>query len=71
MAEGRDEALFDMLEAVEDIDDYEIITLFVGIEVDADDRVRVTEALEEKYPMHEIVVYEGKQELYDYYVAIE
>ena len=71
VAEGRDEALFDMLEAVEDIDDYEIITLFVGIEVDADDRVRVTEALEEKYPMHEIVVYEGKQELYDYYVAIE
>ena len=69
--EGREDVLYSMLEGVEDIEDYEIITLFVGRDVDENARCTIVDALEEKYPEHEIVCYEGKQELYDFLVAIE
>ena len=71
VAPDRDTALLMMLESVEDIDDYEIITLFVGEDVDDDARVDITDKIEDKYPDHEVVVYKGKQALYDYLVAIE
>ena len=64
------EALFGMLETV-DMEDYEIITLFVGKNVTEEERVTVIERLEEEYPDHEVVTYLGKQELYDYLIAIE
>lgn len=66
-----DDALVDMLGEIEDMDDYEIITLFVGREIDDDGRVAITERIEELYPDHEIVVYKGGQEVYDYFVCIE
>ena len=59
-----------MLDTV-DMDMYEIITLFVGKNVDAESRAELTEKLEELYPTSEIVVYEGGQEVYDYLIAIE
>lgn len=68
--ESRDETLFGMLSAV-DIDDYEIINLFAGAEVSPEARAEITERLTEEYPDHEIVVYLGKQELYDFYIALE
>ena len=71
VAEDRDEALLGMLESVEDIDDYEIITLFVGEDVNDEQRVTITEKIEEKYPDHELIVYKGKQAVYDYLIAIE
>ncbi len=71
VAADRDTALLEMLESVEDIDDCEIITLFVGEDVDDDARVEITDKIEERYPEHEVVVYKGKQALYDYLVAIE
>ncbi len=71
VSDTRENTLLNMLDSIENLEDYEIITLFVGIDVDTDARVAITETLEEKYPDHEIVVYEGKQELYDFYVAIE
>lgn len=49
----------------------EIITLFAGKNVSADNRANLTEKLEEIYDECEIVVYEGGQEVYDYYVAVE
>jgi dihydroxyacetone kinase-like predicted kinase len=59
-----------MLDGV-DMDEYEIITLFVGKNVSEEKRAELTEALEDKYPECEVVVYEGGQDVYDYLVAIE
>ncbi len=71
VADDRDSALLDMLAGVEDMDDREIITLFVGIDVDDEARVEITEKIEEAYPCHELTVYKGKQEIYDYLIAVE
>lgn len=64
------EAVFAMLDEI-DMDDYEIITLFVGKGVSEDERVSLTEEIEEAYPDCEVVVYEGGQDVYDYLIAIE
>ena len=66
----RDSALLAMLDGV-DMDDYELITLFVGEDVDEDARVAITEKLEESYPEMEVTVYRGEQAVYDYLIAIE
>lgn len=68
--ESREKTLFGMLSSV-DTDDYEIINLFAGAEVSPEARAEITERLTEEYPDHEIVVYLGKQELYDFYIALE
>ena len=60
-----------MLAAIEDIEDYEIITLFVGKNITDDGRVEITERIESLYPDHELVVYKGGQDVYDYYICIE
>ena len=65
------EALLGMLESVEDMDFYEIISVFAGVDVTDDERASLAEELEELYPDHEITVYTGGQEVYSYLVAIE
>ena len=70
-AKTAEDALLKMLESVEDIDDYAVITVFVGIDVSENVRAEITETLEDKYPDHEIIVYEGGQEIYSYLIAIE
>ncbi len=65
-----EEAVIEMLENA-DTDLSEIITLFVGKDVSAERRVALTEQLEEIYEDQEIVVYEGGQDIYDYFLAIE
>lgn len=64
-------ALLDTLSAIEDMDEYEIITLFVGQDVDESTRADLTETIEERYPAHEVVVYDGGQPVYSYLLAIE
>ena len=49
----------------------EFITLFVGKAVKQEDRVKLTESLKEIYDEHEVVVYEGGQDVYDYLIAVE
>lgn len=71
VAKDRNTALLDMLDSLDDIEDYEIITLFVGEDVSDDARVEITSQIEDKYPDMEVVVYKGKQPLYDYLIAIE
>ena len=63
-------ALTEMLDGV-DMDEYEIITLFVGTNVSDDTRADLTELLEDKYPDCEVIVYESGQDVYDYMIAIE
>lgn len=63
-------AILDMLSEL-DMDEYEIITLFVGEGVGDGERVELTEELQEAYPMHEVIVHIGNQPVYDYLIAIE
>ena len=65
------DALCQMIEQIVDLEDRELITLFVGAGVSDDERVRVTEALEERFDEQEIQVYISGQEIYDYLVAVE
>ncbi len=65
-----EQAVLDMLSTL-DMDDYEIITLFVGESVDSDTRVELTGILEEKYDTCEIEVYESGHAVYDYMIAVE
>ena len=66
----RTKAVFDALESA-DTDLCEIITLFTGINVSEEERVQLTELLQEKYEDCEIVVYEGGQDVYDFLIAVE
>lgn len=70
-AETPEDALLGMLGGVQDMDDYEIISVFVGADVSEDVRADLTEKLEELYPDHEVVFYNGGQEVYNYLIAIE
>ena len=70
-AANAEQAVLGLLEALEDLDDYEIINVFVGSAVTDDERAALTEAIEDKYPDHELIVYEGGQEVYNYLIAIE
>ena len=65
------EAAVKQLLETTDADLCEIITLFAGKAVTDARRVELTEILEETYPDCEIVVYEGGQDVYDYYLAVE
>ena len=68
--QSPESAAITMLSGV-DMDDYEIITLFVGKNVDMEKRVELTEQIEDLYPDCEVIVYEGGQDVYDYLIAIE
>ena len=70
-ADTAEDALLGLLASIDDLDDYEIINVFVGAAVDTEARASVTEAIEEQYPDHELIVYESGQEVYNYLVAIE
>ena len=70
VAQSPEQAVLALLEGL-DMDFYEIITLFTGRNVSCDTRVTLTQTLQETYPDQEIVVYEGNQEVYDYFLAIE
>ena len=69
-ADSAEEAALQMLEQA-DADLCEIITLFVGKQVSHQRRVALTEQLKAIYCDCEITVYEGGQEVYDYFLALE
>lgn len=70
-ANNAEDALLGLLSSIDDLDDYEIINVFVGAAVGEEERASITEAIEEQCPDHELIVYEGGQEVYNYLVAIE
>lgn len=67
---SAEDAVIEMLENA-DVDMCEIITLFAGKDVSAEARAELTERLQEIYEDYEITVYEGGQDVYDYFVAVE
>ena len=69
-AGSAEDAVMDMLETL-DADLCEIITLFAGKNVTAERRAGLTERLKESFGELEVTVYEGGQDVYDYYVAVE
>ena len=70
VSDTAEDAVLEMLSNL-DMDDYELITLFVGKDVSEDKRVELSEKIEEEYPDCELTVYVGGQEVYDYMLAIE
>ncbi|MBO5262048.1 MAG: DAK2 domain-containing protein [Clostridia bacterium] len=67
---SANEAVLAMLMTI-DMDEYEIVSLFVGKDVPNEMRVELTEQIKEIYPDIELLVYEGGQEIYDYLIAVE
>ncbi|MBR2432716.1 MAG: DAK2 domain-containing protein [Clostridia bacterium] len=65
------EAMCDMISKIEDVDDREILTLFVGAGVSEDERAEMTETLEERFEDLTVEVYIGGQEIYNYLIAVE
>lgn len=70
-SETPEGAVVSMLEGVEDIDDHEVISIFVGHDVTEQKRADLAEKLSELYPNHEVLFYNGGQEVYSYLIAIE
>lgn len=70
VAETAEQAVLAALET-EDTDLCEIITLFVGKNVSDERRAALTEQLKETYADCEVTVYEGGQDVYDYFVGLE
>lgn len=60
-----------MLEKIEDIEDREILTLFIGADVTEEERVAMTEAIEQAYEDLTVEVFVGGQQVYRYLVAVE
>lgn len=69
-SDDAQEAALRLLEKL-DADMGEIITVFAGRHIDDERRAAFTRSLETRYPQHEIVVYEGGQEVYDYLIGVE
>ena len=65
------EAMVAMISSIEELDDTEIITLFVGADVTDEARTEMTECLEEHFPDHDIDVFMGGQTVYPYLIAVE
>lgn len=69
-ADSAENAAWQLLEKL-GADDGEIITVFVGREVDEARRAAFQKTLGERYSQHEVVVYEGGQEIVDYLIGVE
>ena len=70
VADTAEEAVLQMLAGL-DMDDYEIITLFVGKNVSNEDRVALTSQIEDEYCACELEVFESGNDIYDYMIAVE
>ena len=70
ISDSAEDVALAMLESI-DMDDYEIITLFVGKGVSEENRASLTAQIEDMYPDCVVEVYEGGQDVYDYLIAIE
>ncbi len=65
------ETMIAMIGTIEDIEDREILTLFVGDGVSEEERVAMTEAIEEAYEDLSVDVFVTGQQVYRYLIAVE
>ncbi|MGD8455662.1 MAG: DAK2 domain-containing protein [Anaerolineales bacterium] len=54
-----------------EMDEFELITLFCGIDIDKQEVEEITAKLQETYPKHEIEIQDGGQPHYQFIIAIE
>jgi dihydroxyacetone kinase-like predicted kinase len=71
VAKTAEDALIEMIKGTPDLDELEILTVFVGKNIDEQTRAEITERLEEEFEDLEVTVYEGGQDVYDYLIALE
>lgn len=70
-AETLLEALCEMIEKIEDIEDRELLTLFVGRNVTNEEANEVAAALEERFDWLSVETAMGGQNVYQYLIAVE
>lgn len=59
------------IKSTEDIEDKEIITVFIGNDVTESEKERFEEEVSVAFPDQELVVYDGGQDVYSFLIAIE
>ena len=67
----KNTAVMEMLKQLPDIDEKSVITIFYGETVEAEEAENLVETITEEFPLIECGIIEGKQTIYDYYMAIE
>jgi hypothetical protein len=65
-----EEAVYKGMEQI-DLEDYEIMTIFYGEDVQEEFVNRLSETLQEKYEDLEISIYNGGQAHYPFYISLE
>ena len=65
------EATLKMFEALPNVDDIQVVTIFWGSAVTEEDALALGDAILEKYPLLEIGYINGKMDVYSYMFAIE
>jgi hypothetical protein len=68
--ETLEEAVYKGMEQI-DLEDYEIMTIFYGEDVQEEFVNRLSETLQEKYEDLEISIYNGGQAHYPFYISLE
>lgn len=61
----------DLLSAMPDIDEKEVVTIFYGADASDDEKEALTDAIEKNFPMIEIGEVDGGQAVYDFIFALE
>ena len=67
----KETALKEILKAIPDLDDKELMTVFYGKDIDEETAGELQEQLEEEYPDFEITFCNGGQEIYSYLLSVE
>ena len=60
-----------LLNAIEDIDDRSVITVFYGKDAKEDNRAKLRESIEARFPLFDFIEIEGEQTIYPYIIAVE
>jgi len=69
-SDNLQDACFKFLEKA-DVDDYELITMFYGVDIQKAGAFHIADAIREAYPDHEIEVQDGGQPHYQFIMSIE
>ena len=69
--EDEQKTMCEMISAIEDLEDREILTLFVGDGVSEEERVAMVEMIEDTYQDLSVDVFIGGQQVYRYLIAVE
>ena len=59
------------LSLVDDIEDKELITVFIGKDVSQEEKQRFLDELEENYPDLTITVFDGGQNIYNFLISVD